>query len=59
MKVLGICMIAVAVLAVIAVYSYIRKNADYEDFWDMIIDSLDFLGLVGAVVLLGILFICS
>ena len=52
-------MIAVAVLSVIAVYSYIRKNADYEDFWDMFIDSLDFLGLVGAVVLLGILFICS
>ena len=59
MKVLGIGMIAVAVLAVIAVYSYIRKNADYEDFWVMFIDSLDFLRLVGAVVLLGILFICS
>ncbi len=59
MKVLGICMIAVAVLSVIAVYSYVRKNADYEDFLDMFIDSLDFLGLVGAVVLLGILFICS
>lgn len=59
MKVLGICMIIAAILSVVAVYCYVRKKAFYDDFWDMVIDSLDFLQLIGAVVLLGILFACS
>ncbi len=59
MKVLGICMIIAAILSVIAVYIYVKKKEIYDDFGHMFIDSLDFLELIGAVVLLGIMFVCS
>lgn len=59
MKVLGIGIIIAAILSVVVVYCYVKKKAFYDDFWDMVIDSLDFLQLIGAVALLGILFACS
>ena len=57
-KILGICLIVVAVLVAIIVYKYVIKNNIYEgDFWHMIIDSYEFIIVIIALILLGIVFL--
>ena len=57
-KILGICLIVVAVLVAIIVYKHVIKNNIYEgDFWHMIIDSYEFIIVIIALILLGIVFL--
>lgn len=57
-KILGICLIVVAVLVAIIVYKHVIKNNIYKgDFWHMIIDSYEFIIVIIALILLGIVFL--
>ena len=54
-RILGIGLIVAVIIVAIFVYRYVIKKNIYEgDFWHMIIDSYEFIIVIIALILLGV-----
>lgn len=55
-KVLGVIVLVIAIVALCTVFAYIIKKGFYQgDVWHLIIDSVEFVVLIVALVFVGII----
>lgn len=53
-RIVGLILIVLALVILLLVYLYIFKKGIYKgDFLGLLIDSVEFLGLIGAIILVG------
>ena len=57
-KVFGIIILLLAITVFLAVFRLIKKRGTYKgDFWGLILDSIEFIVLIAALALVGIILI--
>ena len=55
-EIFGAIILLLAVITFLAVFRFVRKKGTYkDDFWGLIIDSFEFVTLIVALVLVGII----